>query len=104
MELIIATLVIDAHKEIDVAVADVPGVYLHAEFPSDKNIILCMTDVFVDIMCDINEEYKEHIVYEVNKRGKRVQCLYVKVLRALYGCLELSLLWYELYSKTLNKL
>ena len=43
-------------------------------------------------------------MYEVKKRGKRVKCLYVKVLRALYGCLESAFLWYQLYSETLKKL
>ena len=97
-------LVIDAHEGGDIAIADVPGAYLHAEFPKDKNIILRMTNIFVDIMCDVNKEYKKHIVYEVNKRGKRIKCLYVKVLRALYGCLESAFLWYQLYSDTLKGL
>ena len=43
-------------------------------------------------------------MYEVKKRGKRVKCLYVKVLRALYGCLESAFLWYQLYSETLKEL
>ena len=83
LESIITTLVIDAHEGRDIAIADVPGAYLHAEFPESKNVILRMTDIFVDIMCEINEEYKKHVVYEINKRGKKVKCLYVKVLRAL---------------------
>ena len=45
-----------------------------------------------------------HIVYEINKRGKKIKCLYVKVLCALYGCLESAFMWYELYSNTLKKL
>ena len=36
----------------------------------------------------------------VIENGKRV--LYVKVLRAIYGCIESALLWYELYVKTLK--
>ena len=63
-----------------------------------------MTDIFVDIMCEVNKEYEKHVVYEINKRGKKIKCLYVKVLRALYGCLESAFLWYELYSNTLKEL
>ena len=63
-----------------------------------------MTDIFVDIMCEGNKEYKKHVVYKINKRGKKIKCLYVKVLRALYGCLESVFLWYELYSDTLKEL
>ena len=104
LESIMTTLVIDAYEGRDIAIADVPGAYLHAEFPENKNVILRMTDIFVDIMCEINEEYKKHIVYEINKQGKKIKCLYVKVLRALYGCLESAFLWYELYSSTHKKL
>ena len=35
------------------------------------------------------------------KNEKKV--LYLRVLRALYGCLESALLWYDLYSSTLVK-
>ena len=57
LESIVTTLVIDAYEGRDVAIADVPGAYLHDEFPQSKNVILRMRDVFVDIMCDINKEY-----------------------------------------------
>ena len=104
LESIMATLVIDAQEGRDIAIADVPGAYLHAKFPNDKKVTLHMTNIFVDIMCEINKEYGDHVIYEIKKRGKRVKCLYVKVLRALYGCLESALLWYELYSSTLENL
>ena len=71
LESIMTTLVIDAYEGRDITIADVPGAYLHAKFPENKNVILRMTDIFVNIMCDINSEYKRHIVYEVNKRVKR---------------------------------
>ena len=47
-------------------------------------------------MCNVNPQYKENVIYE----GKN-KILYVRVLTALYGCLESALLWYELYSPTL---
>ena len=50
-------------------------------------------------MCNINPEYKSHVRYE----GK-TKVLYLKVLRAIYGCLESALLWYNLYSSTLEKM
>ena len=103
LESIITTLMIDAYEGRDIAIADVSGAYLHAEFPSGKRVILKLTGVFVDIMCEVNPEYKQHVIYEI-KNGKRVKVLYVYVLRALYGCLESALLWYHLYSSTLEKL
>ena len=97
-EAFISTTVIDAVEKRDVATADVPGAYLHAEFPKDKKVILKLTGIFVDIMCRANPEYEKYVAYE---KGKKV--LYFRVLRALYGCLESALLWYDLYSTTLVK-
>ena len=97
-ESLLTTSVIDAVERRDVATADVPGAYLHAEFPKDKKIILRLTGIFVDIMCRANPEYLKYVAME---KGKKV--LYFRVLRALYGCLESALLWYNLYSTTLVK-
>ena len=102
LESILMTLIIDAWEEHDVAVADIPGAYLHAEFPADKRVILKLKGVFVDIMVDVNPDFGQHIVYKWDRKGKEVKCLYVRVLRALYGCLESALLWYNLYSTTLK--
>ena len=55
-------------------------------------------------MCDVNPEYKDHVIFETSKKGRKSKCLYVRVFRALYGCLESALLWYNLYSSTLQKL
>ena len=33
-----------------------------------------------------------------------MKCLYARVLRALYGCLESAFLWYGIYSSTLEKI
>ena len=66
----------DAHEERDIATFDIPGAYLHAEMPSDKNVILKLRGHFVDIMCDINGEYRQYVRYE---QGKKV--LYLKVQR-----------------------
>ncbi len=96
LESIIATLIIDAYEERCVSKADVPGAYLHAKMPEGKIVLMKLVGQFVDIMCDVNPEYKQYVRYE---RGKKV--LYLRVLRAIYGCLESALLWYNLYSSTL---
>ena len=53
----------------------------------------------VDIMCEAYEEYQKFIV---DKHGKKV--LYLKLLRALYGCVQPALLWYELFLGTLKEM
>jgi len=83
----------------DVAVFDVPGAYLQTPMPDDKNILMIIRGQFVDILCDVNPKYREHVRI-IN--GKKV--LYVKVLRAIYGCIESAMLWYDLYSNTLMEM
>ena len=92
------TLVIEAMEGRDVAVADVHGAYLHASFP-DENILLVLRDELVDIMCQVDPEYKKYVVIHNNKK-----VLYLKMLRALYGCLESALLWYNLFTTTLKNM
>ena len=55
MESLFTTLVVDAYEEHDIATFYIPGAYLHAEMLADKNMILKLRGLFVDIMCDINE-------------------------------------------------
>ena len=90
---------IDAYEERDVVIFDLPGAYLHAEMPKDKRLLMKFRDEFVDIMCKVNPEYEQDVVVE---HGKRV--LYVRILRAIYGCIELVLLWYELYVSVLKEM
>ena len=56
LESLFTPLVIDAYEERDIATFNIPGAFLHAEIPADKNVILKLRGRFVDIMCDINEE------------------------------------------------
>jgi hypothetical protein len=51
----------------------------------------------VNIMCGVCKEYKAFVRY---KNGKKV--LYLELLKALYGCVKLALLWYDLFSGTLE--
>ena len=62
------TLLVDAKEGRDVAVADIPGAYLHATFPPERKGILKLNSVFIDIMCLVNLAFEEHVMYE--KKGK----------------------------------
>ena len=94
------TLGIDIYEGRDMVVFDVPGAYLHALMPEDKNIIMLLRGRFVEIMCKVDPHYNEYVT--VNSKGQKA--LYLKILRALYGCIESALLWYELYANTLKGL
>ena len=83
-------------RSSDLTRVSVPGAYLHAKMPEGKRLLLKLRGQFVDIMCNVNPEYRSYVRVE-----KEVKVLYLRLLRALYGCLESALLWYELYSSTL---
>ena len=48
-------------------------------------------------MCDIKEDYRQYLRYD---NGQKV--LYLRVLGEIYGCIELTLQWYNFYTKTLK--
>ena len=48
--------------------------------PAYKQILLCIRDEFVDIMYEVNLEYKPYVQYEKGKKA-----LYVKFMRIVYG-------------------
>jgi hypothetical protein len=89
------SLMIDAFEGRDVATADVVGAYLLADM--DEFVLIKLTGDAVDIMCKANPEYEKFVTIE---NGKRV--LYLRLLKALYGCVRSALLWYELFSSTLQ--
>jgi len=101
LEAIMTTLVIDAYEKRDVVTFDVPGAYLHADIPDDKRLFLRLRDEFVDMMCSVNPTFTKHVIVD-KKTGKKI--LYLKVLKAIYGCIESALLWYDLFSSTLVNL
>ena len=80
------------------AIFDVPGAYLHAKFPDDKTVLMRLRDEFVDIMCDVNPEHKNYVKVIGGKK-----LLYLRVLRAIYGCIESALLWYNLFQAYLYR-
>ena len=97
LEAIFRSLVIDVHEGRDIAIFDIPGSYLHAEMPEDKQIILKVQDKFVDIMCDVNKKHRKNVVIE---NGNIV--LYMKGVGSIYRCIQYALMLYDLYANTLN--
>ena len=76
---------------------DVPGSFLQTALPADRFLLMRIIDEFVDVMCEVNPKYIPYVRYD---NGKMV--LYVNILIAIYGCIESALLWYKLYSETLE--
>ena len=93
-DVLMLSLMIDAKEGRDVATADVKGAYLHADM--EDFVILKLVGEAVDIMCQVNPKYKKFVVV---KHGKKI--LDLQLLKALYGCVQSVLLWYELFTGTL---
>ena len=94
---LVLSLMIDAYECRDVATADVEGAYLHAD-QVDFTLVR-LEGQSVDIMCKINEGYRSFVSTEGNKK-----ILYLQLMKALYGCVKSALLWYELFTHTLEEM
>ena len=92
---LLMTLIIDAMEEREVGTADVPGAYLQADM--EDYVILKMTGRSVDALCETDKAYKEFVATE---RGKRV--IYLRLKKALYGCIKSAMLWYNLFTENLS--
>ena len=92
MGALFTSLNINAHEGRDVNFFDFPGAHLNADTPEDKFILLNIEWEFVDIMCKVKPEQKKNVRAE---NGLKV--LYLRLLKALHGCMEYSLLWYDIY-------
>jgi len=89
------TCIIDAIEERDVAVTDIKGAYLNAKMKD--MVIMKIKGPEVGLFCDLDESLKKFVTKENGK-----DTLYVQLDKALYGCVQSALLWYELYLTTLK--
>jgi hypothetical protein len=87
---------IDAHERQDVGTANIGGAYLHAYM--NDFITMRFTGRAVYLLCDVSPEYSKYVVYE----GK-TKVIYARCNKAIYGCVVSGVLWYELFSETLEK-
>ncbi|KAG7373305.1 reverse transcriptase RNA-dependent DNA polymerase [Nitzschia inconspicua] len=94
IDALLVSLMINAKEQRDVAMADVEGAFLHAWM--DDFVLMKITGQSVDIMCSVNPAYAKFVVVE-----NGVKTLYVRLLKALYGCVKSALLWYNLFASTL---
>ena len=94
LESLVITLLLDAHEKRDITTADVVGAYLLADM--DDYTIVKITGPSTNIMCEVEHKYRDFIVEE---KGKPT--LYLQLSKALYGCMQLALLWYRAFKECL---
>ena len=90
LESVLIISAIDAHEERDVAIADCPGAFLSANM--DDEVIMCLRGKLAEFMVTVAPSiYRKYITVDKNNRP----VLYVKLQKALYGCLKSALLFYK---------
>ena len=97
------TVTVDAYEQRDVISMDVPNAFIQTFMPEPKKedgeeeVVMKITGALVNILIDIDPEMRKYVVVE---NGKRV--IYTVVLRAIYGMLQSSLLWYNQFRSDLE--
>jgi hypothetical protein len=89
------SIIIEAFEGRDVATADVAGAYLKAYM--DDFVIMKFVGTSVRILCTLNPKHERFVAIE---NGTEV--LYVRLVKALYGCVKSALLWYDLFTSNLK--
>jgi hypothetical protein len=90
LEPVLITATIDAYEERDVAIVDAPGAFLSANM--DEEVIMTIRGRLAELMMKAAPNiYRKYITLDVNNQP----ILYVKLQKALYGCLRSALLFYE---------
>ena len=55
---------INAYEVQDIGIFDAPIEYLYVENPREKQELIKFQAYFIYIMCGVNPEYKEYVIYE----------------------------------------
>ena len=91
LETVMTTLMIGVHEGQKMISFDVPGAFLQDDISKDKLVLLKLKGQFAEMMCEVNPEHSKNILFEVGKNVKTTKVLYMKVIRAIYGCIEMAL-------------
>lgn len=87
----------DAYERRDVGTADIAGAYLKA-YMKDY-VIMKFTGASVDLLCEMNPKYLDFVTIE---NGTKV--IYVRLIKAIYGCVQSALLWYQMFYSYLKEI
>ena len=94
---------IDAWERRDNMTSDVPNAFVQTDLPKaevGERVTVKVTGPLVELLMELDpQRYKNFIVYE---KGRPV--IYLVVLKALYGMLVASLLWYQKFRKDLESI
>ena len=101
LEALLLTAVIDAEENRDVATCDIPNAFIQTDLDDHTDgtrAIMKIRGELVDILCDIHSDY---VVIEGRNKHR---VLYVQVIKAIYGLLISSMLFYKKLRKDLQSI
>ena len=87
LEGLLSTIVIDSYEDRKVETFIVPGSYLHTDMPKEKFMLLLLGGKFVDVMCYINPDYKQHVRF---KDGRKT--LHLRIIKAMNRMIDSDIL------------
>ena len=94
-DVLILTIIIEAFDGRDVATGDVAGAYLKAYM--DDFVIMKFVGESVCLLCELHPKHKASVTKE-----NGVNVSYLRLSKALYGCVKSALLWFEVFAGTLQ--
>jgi len=82
--------------------ADIPNAFIQASLENlkdgDEKVVMKVTGMLVNLLVKVAPDvYSPFVVFE---NGRKV--LYIQVLKALYGMLQVALLWYKKFRSDLK--
>jgi hypothetical protein len=89
----------DAVEGRKVATCDIPGAFLQADWPTDRDCYLKFEGAMVSMICDIDPKYRENTVY--SNKGQKF--IYAKLTKTVYCTLLGAILFYEKLTKQLEE-
>jgi hypothetical protein len=97
---VLLSCIIDAEEHRDVAVVDIPNVFVQTHVENEKDMaFIKIRGILVDILVEIAPEaYKSYVSQD--KKGNKQ--LLVQFQNALYGTMVASLLYYRKFAKSLT--
>lgn len=103
-ESVLLTAAIDAMEQRNVIISDIPNTFIQAEMPSIENgqrkVIMKITGPLVELLIGINP----HFIWSHGRYERGHQVIYIWMLRAIYGMMIATLLWYKKFKLKLERM
>jgi Reverse transcriptase (RNA-dependent DNA polymerase) len=100
-EAIMITAAIEADENRDIMTVDIPNAFVQTEIENkDERVMMKIKGQLAEMLVKIEPEvYENYLIEEDNEK-----VIYVQVLKALYGMLQASLLFYKKLRKDLEEI